>query len=185
MDHGPTMYLSNKQWRYMPGDGTGDALTPLNMFCSLVTQRFKGTQVIAWTVSDNIHDFKYIHVHFSYFVNKIMIFYCSVIFQTFFQRNAGHSYWVTKHSMLPKVTTNLLYKLQQRNPMINQSASQGKNIDFDVRLSSKLVVHPKGTVSLTSRDRYTLSESNIATHSSWKLMLGRWRFLFFGCHVFR
>ena len=55
-----------------------------------------------------------------------MIFYRSVIFQTSFQRNAGHSYWATKYSMLPKVTTKLLYKLQQGNPMINLSALQGK-----------------------------------------------------------
>ena len=41
------------------------------------------------------HDFKYIHVHFSDVFNKIMVFYCSVIFHTSFQRNAGHSYQVT------------------------------------------------------------------------------------------
>ena len=34
-------------------------LPPLNMFCRLVTQRFEGIQVTAWTVSDNKHDFKY------------------------------------------------------------------------------------------------------------------------------
>ena len=112
-------YLSHKQWSYMLGDGTGDALIP------------PSTCFVGWWRRDSkaprlLHgQFKIInmilsiHVHFSDFFNKIMIFYCSVIFQTSFQRNADHSYWVTKYSMLPKVTTNLLYKLQQGNPMIN------------------------------------------------------------------